>query len=116
MATTLSHEVVDRFYRLMANEDFGALVDTYDPDAQIIRFDGTARGPDEIAAFLRATRQRHAPYELSSVDQLTESGGILMWDAMVDTHNGLLLTTEVFVFGGNKIVRHIPGIRGYWGR
>lgn len=113
---TLTHQVVDRFYRLMANEDFDALVETYDPDAQIIRFDGTAHGSEEIRSFLAASRERHAPYQVSSIDQLTESGGILMWDAVVETDNGLLLTTEVLVLDEAKIMRHIPGIRGYWGR
>ncbi len=41
----------------------------------------------------------------------------MMWDALVDTDNGVLQTMHVVVFTDDgSIHRHIPGLRGYWGQ
>ncbi len=107
--------VIDRFYDAMGAADIVALRALYADEAQVVRFDGAADGIEEIVAFWTEVRARHAPYELHSVDQYIETDDVTMWDAMVTTDNGILQTTEVLVTEGDKIVRHIPGIRGYWG-
>lgn len=111
------HDLVDQFYRFMAEpSNLPALEGLYASDALIIRFDGMSAGFEEISDFLNDVRQRHQPYALQSIDQLTQVGDVVMWDAVVDTERGSLETTEVFVLNGEgKIERHIPGIRGYWG-
>ena len=109
-------ELIDRFYRCMAMGDERGLAELYAPDAAMIRFDGTSEGVSEIIAFLSTVRERHQKYELEAIDQVTQAEDVLMWDAMVRTTDGLLQTTEVLVLDkAGKIVRHIPGMRGYWG-
>ncbi len=108
--------MIDGFYRCMAGDDTAGLIDLYAPDALVIRFNGTSSGAAEIADFFADERRQHGEYKLRSVDQVIQSGDVLMWDALVDTSQGILETTEVLVLdGAGKIRRHVPGIRGYWG-
>ena len=101
----------------MAAGNVEALAELYSPDALVIRFDATSTGAAEILEFFSKMYAEHGQYELHSLDQVTESGDVLMWDAMVTTSNGIVQTTEVFVLDNDgKIRRHIPGFRGYWGK
>ena len=110
-------DLAERFYRFMAaSPDVDALAGLYASDALVIRFDGASAGLDEISTFLADVRSRHQPYELHSIDQVARVGDVVMWDAVVNTANGMLETTEVLVLNeAGKIKRHIPGLRGYWG-
>lgn len=109
-------DLVRRWYQHVADDDVEQLASMYREDAQVIRFDGTSTGQAEIIDFLSSARRRHDPYVLRSVDQFTQSGDIVMWDASVETNAGVMQTTEILVLDGDgKIERHIPGIRGYWG-
>jgi hypothetical protein len=109
-------DLAEQFYRVMAaSPDAVALAELYAPDALVIRFNGASAGFEEISTFLTDVRSRHRPYELHSIDQLARVGDVVMWDAVVNTDNGMLETTEVLVLDDGKIKRHIPGLRGYWG-
>jgi uncharacterized protein (TIGR02246 family) len=115
--TTRGQELIDRYYTTMASGDIEALAELYSPDALVIRFDGTSRGMDEILEFFSKMHADYVQYELHSLDQVTESGDVLMWDALVTTSKGIVQSTEVLVLDDDgKIRRHIPGFRGYWGR
>ena len=110
-------DFVDRFYTLLAAGDIDAVVGLYADDGEIIRYDGVADTPEEIAEYLRGYLARHPGFTLRSVDQLREEDDVLMWDALVDTDNGILQTVHVVVFADDGTIhRHIPGIRGYWGQ
>jgi len=51
-----------------------------------------------------------------SVDQLQDSGDIVMWDATVETDVGFLETTHTVILDGDGLIRrHIPRIQGCWG-
>ena len=113
---TETRTITDAFYAAVAAQDAAAIRALYTDAAQLVRFDGAATGVDEIVDFWTTTRLRHAPYELRSIDQYTESADVIMWDALVTTDRGILQTTEVLVIDDGKIARHIPGIRGYWGQ
>ena len=42
---------------------------------------------------------------------------VVLWDAMVTTDAGKLLTYDVAIVDDEgAIVRHVPTIRGYWGK
>lgn len=110
-------ELVKHFHAYMASGDEDALRSLYDTDAVMIRFNGTSSGVDEIVGSLAAIRTRHAPYELHDIEQEIHAGDVVMWDAVVSTDEGMLQTTDVVVLGDDgRILRHIPGLRGYWGR
>ena len=109
-------DLINRFYAALAANDIAALVELYSPDARVIRFNGTSKGAAEIADHFAEMRTEHEPYALQSIDQVTMSGDVLMWDALVNTSKGVLETVEVLVLDGDgKIRRHVPGLLGYWG-
>lgn len=108
--------LVEDYYRLLGAGDIAGLAALYGTDAEIVRYDGVARTPEEIAGFFKLYLVKHGGLSLRSVDQLTHAGDVLMWDALVDTDNGVLQTVDVVVLGSDgTISRHIPGVRGYWG-
>jgi ketosteroid isomerase-like protein len=115
--TTRGRELIDRYYATLAAGNVEALGEFYSPDALVIRFDGTSTGTPEILEFFSKMYAEHGHYTLHSIDHVTESGDVLMWDALVTTANGIVQVTEVLVLDEDgKIRRHIPGFRGYWGK
>jgi ketosteroid isomerase-like protein len=115
--TTRGQKLIDRYYATMGAGDVAALAEFYSPDALVIRFDGTSTGIEEILEFFTKVHDHYGQYELQSLDQVTESGDVLMWDALVTTANGVVQVTEVLVLDEDgKIRRHIPGFRGFWGK
>jgi uncharacterized protein (TIGR02246 family) len=116
VTTTRGQELINQYYTTLAAGDVEALAELYSPDALVIRFDGTSTGMVEILEFFSKMYAEHGRYELHSLDHVTESGDVLMWDALVTTSNGVVQVTEVLVLDDDgKIRRHIPGFRGYWG-
>lgn len=110
-------EFVERFYGLLGAGDLDGVVELYEADAEIVRYDGVADNRSAIRAYFRNFLMHHPGFTLRQIDALREADDVLMWDALVDTENGVLMTVHVVVFGGEgKIRRHIPGVRGYWGR
>jgi len=78
--------------------------------------DGVADNRGAIRAYFRNYLMHHPGFRLRQIDALREADDVLMWDALVDTENGILMTVHVIVFSGDgRIRRHIPGVRGYWG-
>ncbi|MDJ0767637.1 MAG: hypothetical protein QNJ12_02545 [Ilumatobacter sp.] len=110
-------DFLDRYYQLLGAGDIDGVVAMYEPGAEIVRYDGVAGTPDEIGGYFRTFLAQHPGFALRSVDQLREHDDVLMWDALVDTDNGLLQTVHVVTLGEHGLIRrHIPGMRGYWGR
>ena len=110
-------DFVNRFYELLRAGDVDGVVGLYADDGEVIRYDGVAATADEIAAYFRGYLGRHPGFALRSIDQFREVDDVLMWDALVDTDNGILQTIHVMVFAEDgSIRRHIPGLRGYWGQ
>ena len=117
VVTTPGNKLINRYYEILAAGNVDALAELYNPDALVIRFDSTSTGMPEILDFFAHVYAQHGQYDLHSLDQVTESDDVVMWDALVTTSNGILQTTEVLVLDDNgKIIRHIPGFRGYWGK
>jgi ketosteroid isomerase-like protein len=115
--TTRGQKLIDQYYATMAAGDVEALAAFYSLDALVIRFDGTSTGIAEILEFFTKMHAHYGQYELQSLDQVTESGDVLMWDALVTTSNGVVQVTEVLVLDEDgKIRRHMPGFRGVWGK
>jgi SnoaL-like domain len=109
--------LIDRFYELLAEGDVDGVVALYAAGAQVIRFDAVAATPDEIKAYIEGFLRRHRACSLHSIDQFRESDDIVMWDAMLDTADGVLQATHVVVLDADGAIRrHIPNIRGYWGK
>jgi ketosteroid isomerase-like protein len=109
-------ELVTRFGKLMSDGDLDGLVELYAPDAKIVLFYRVASGHDEIRDLLSRSLAMHGSYRVISVDQFQDAGDVVMWDATIEVDLGPLQTTHVAVLDENGlIVRHVPGVRGYWG-
>jgi SnoaL-like domain len=108
--------LVDRYYELLAAGDVERLSMLYDDEAEIVRYDGVAKTADEIRAYFRDYLDRRPGLKLRQIDQLRRAEDVLLWDAMLDSDDGVLQTVEVMIVDEDgRIRRHIPGFRGYWG-
>lgn len=109
-------EFFERRVAALSAGDVDSLVADYADDAEVVRFTGVARGPDEIRAYLVGLLSAHRRFDLISLDQFQETDESLMWEATVDTAAGPLQVYEVLVFNNEgNIWREFPGLHGYWG-
>jgi hypothetical protein len=112
-----ARELVTHIFKLRNDRSVGDLVDLYSPDAVIVRHEGSARGTDEIRSFLLGFLTAHGRFELITIDALSECDDVILVDATVETAVGPLQITEVIVLADDGLIRrHIPGLRGYWGK
>ncbi len=110
-------EVVDEFTKALAGRDVDRAVKLYAADAVVVRYEGVAVGTEQVRAFLVGFLSTYERFELVSLDQLQRSDDTIVWDASIETGAGVLLTTNVFLLDGDgRISRHVPLVRGYWGR
>ncbi|MGI9616481.1 MAG: YybH family protein [Acidimicrobiales bacterium] len=110
-------QIIDDFANSLAARDVDRAVALYAPDAVVVRYEGAATGPDEIRSFLVGFLSGFDRFDLVSIDQVRESGDTLIWDASIETGDGVLQTTNVVLFNEDGlIVRHIPLLRGFWGK
>lgn len=105
-----------RYYELINDGDLERLAMLYADDGEIIRYDGVADTPVTIADYYRRKLTEHPGLKLRQIDRIRRADDVLMWDALVDSDEGVLQTVEVmFLDEDGRIKRHIPGFRGYWG-
>lgn len=106
----------NRYYELLAAGDLERLAMLYADDGEIIRYDGVADTPVAIADYYRRKLAEHPGLRLRQIDRIRRADDVLLWDALVDSDEGVLQTVEVMVLDEDgRIMRHIPGFRGYWG-
>jgi len=109
--------LAERLQQLLSERDVPGLVALYEPDAEIVRFDGCSRGADEILDFFEQYLATHGRFDLHTIDPYRAADDIVMWDALSYTDDGVLHTSNVVVLGDDGLIRrHMPGILGYWGR
>ena len=108
--------LVNNWMTHMSNGDTEALLAMFANDAEVVRFPGIARGKDEIRAYLVGLLSAHGRYQMVSLDQVQEGSDSVIWEATVETKAGPLQSYGVMTLDADgKIVRHFPGIQGYWG-
>lgn len=111
-ATTL----IERYYELLASGDVDELLTMYAEDAEIVRYDGVATTTAELRHYFEQHLERHPGLRLRQIVQVREADDVLMWDALVDTDNGIAQMVHVVILDDDgRFRRHIPGMRGYWG-
>jgi hypothetical protein len=112
-----SREFVEHILKLRGERQVSELVALYAADAAIVRYEGVARGTEELRAFTTGFLSAHGRFDLVTIDALTECEDVILFDATVETSVGLLQITEVIVLDEHgSIRRHVPGLRGYWGK
>ena len=109
--------MLDRRMARLSAGDIDGVLELYADDAEVVRFLGVARGKDEIRGYLTGYLAAHGRFDLVSVDQFAETSDSAMWQASVDTANGVAQIYDVVIFDeAGLISREFPGIHGYWGR
>lgn len=110
-------ELVDRFLNALEERDLDAVVSLYAEEASVVRFEGIAAGTEQIRAFFVGFFAAYLQFGLVSLDQFRATDDLVVWDATMETGAGLLQVTNVlFLDDAGKIVRHVPWVRGYWGK
>ena len=109
--------LLDRYLHALRDRDLDRAVGFYADDAVIVSFDGVATGPRQIRVYLTGFLAAHDRYELVSIDQLRVTDDLIIWDATMETGEGLLQVTNVVTLDDSgRILRHVPSVRGYWGK
>jgi hypothetical protein len=109
--------IIDRLYELIKAGDIDRLAMLYSSEGEIVRYDGVASSPPEIRQYYRAYLGNRPGLRLRAIDKLLTTGNLVMWDALLDSDDGILQTIDVVILDDEGLIhRHIPGFRGYWGR
>jgi hypothetical protein len=109
--------LIDRFYALLGAGDVEGVAALYGEGAAIVRYDGVAASRAAIVTYFEGFLRRHGECSLRSIDRFRESDDVLMWDAMLDTDDGVLQSAHVMVLDTRRAIRrHVPDIRGSWGK
>jgi hypothetical protein len=91
------------------------VVALYAADAHIIRYEGVARERD-IESFVDLLVQSRRGGSLHSIDSLVVTEDTISWDATIETSEGPIQTSDVFVVSPDGLIsRHVPRLLGYWG-
>ncbi len=110
-------DLVNEYSKALAARDVTRAVQLYAADAVVVRYEGIARGHEAIRAFLVGLLSAHDRFELVSIDQIQGSEDTLIWDSTRETGAGMLQETNMVVFDEDGLIsRHVPLIRGYWGK
>jgi hypothetical protein len=105
---TKPRDVLDRQVELLQSGDVDGLIDQYDEEAIVLRFDMIARGRDEIRS-LFADYVARGP-RLKSLDSYAESSDMLSYQATMELSGSEVRTYGVFVLRRGKIWRQVAGI------
>lgn len=109
--------MVEQLYGVLGTGVLEELAGVYAPDAELVRYDGAARGRDEIQEFYGRYLSNHGSYLLRDITQFRAFDDVVLWDAVVETDAGSLMTSDVAIVANDgRIARHVPAIRGYWGQ
>jgi len=112
-----ARELVEHILLLRSDGRVADLAALYGPDAIVVQRSSVARGTDEIRSFHDGFLAAHGSFDLMSIDSLNECDDVIIFDAMVETAAGLLQIAEVIIVDDDGLIRrHVPGLRGYWGR
>lgn len=110
-------QVIDELTKALSTRDLDRALRLYAPDAVVVRFEGVATGHNEIRAFLVGFLSSYERYDVVSIDQVQGSGDTLVWDASVETGAGVLQTINVVMLADSGLIaRHVPLVRGFWGK
>ncbi|MDH4280389.1 MAG: nuclear transport factor 2 family protein [Acidimicrobiia bacterium] len=110
-------EPIAELTEALAARDVERAMKLYAADAQVVRYEGVAKGTDEIRAFLIGFLSGYERFELISVDQVQRSDDMVVFDSSSETGAGVLQMINVLQLDDDGLItRHVPLIRGYWGK
>lgn len=108
-------EVIHRYLNGLFEGRPSDVIGLYGTGAQVIRYEGVARDED-ILLFLELLVQSRRGGNLVSIDRLVAIDGTISWDATIQTNEGPIQTSDVFILSSDgSISQHVPRLLGYWG-
>ena len=109
--------VVEKLHAALGAKDLDAIVSLYADDAELIRYDGAATGRESIREFYDRYLANHGAYDLDRIVEFRAFDDVMLWDAMISADEGMLMTYDVAILDDDGLIeRHVPTIRGYWGK
>jgi len=101
-------DLLDRQIDLLQSGDVDGLVDQYDAEAIVLRFDMSARGHDEIRSLFTDYVARGP--RLRRLDSYAETSDMLSYHATMELNGAEVRTYGVLVMRRGKIWRQFAGI------
>ena len=106
--------VINRYLSGLFEGRAADVVGLYGADAEVIRYDGVARDGG-IDSFVDELTQSRLGGNLISIDRLAAGQDTIAWDATIETSEGPIQTSDVFVLSPDgSILRHVqsPAVTG----
>jgi hypothetical protein len=103
-------DVFDRQLRLIEAGDLDGLLEQYDEDAVLVRFDRVVAGREGLREFFAGYLA--AEPRVRSVDAYAETDEVVSYQATLDTAGGEVRGYGVFVLRDGKIWRQVAGVFG----
>jgi hypothetical protein len=100
--------LLDRQIELLQSGDIDGLVEQYDEEAIVLRFDRAARGRDEIRSLFADYVARRP--RLKSLDSYAETSDMLSYQATMELNGSEVRTYGVFILRSGKIWRQFAGV------
>jgi len=115
--TEQARQIVERLHAALATSDLDTVASVYASESELVRYDGAAIGPEQIREFYERYLANHGTYELDQIVEFRCFDDVVLWDAIVSVDEGMLMTYDVAILDDDGLIsRHVPTIRGYWGR
>jgi hypothetical protein len=105
---TKSRHLLDRQIELLQSGDVDGLVDQYDEEATVLRFDMSAQGHEQIRSLFTDYVARGP--RLKSLDSYAESSDMLSYQATMELGGSEVRTYGILVLRRGKIWRQFAGI------
>ena len=103
-------ELFERQLGLIESRDLDGLLDQYDEDAVLVRFDRVVAGKESLREFFAAYLA--AEPEVRSVDAYADADDVVSYQATLATTGGELRAYGVFFLRDGKIWRQVAGAVG----
>jgi hypothetical protein len=103
-------DVFDRQLRLIEAGDLDGLLEQYDEDAVLVRFDRVIAGREGLREFFASYLA--AEPRVRSVDAYAEADEVVSYQATLETAGGEVRGYGVFVLRDGKIWRQVAGVFG----
>jgi hypothetical protein len=103
-------DVFDRQLRLIEAGDLDGLLEQYDEDAVLVRFDRVIAGREGLREFFAGYLA--AGPRVRSVEAYAETDDVVSYQATVETAGGEVRGYGVFVLRDGKIWRQVAGVVG----
>lgn len=113
---TDANALIDEYYGALGDGDITRVLALYLDGSEIVRYDGVANTADEMRQYFEQHLARNTSLRLNQIVDVRSADDVLMWDALVDTDQGVVQEFHVVILDDQgRISRHVPGMRGYWG-